>query len=225
MRGSMVFMFLAVALAAVGCGKREKTYYVPGNTVTVKEDIPDSVQSLVAEENEYRLSQGQTMLSPGLSCTVQRISSGQYLSVAAGTPGAGQAAMVMTGSSYAFLNKGGFNQPDAVSGSVNNILPSAIQSLFVNVNYKINCTGFIVVQDDGYAAFSTSSDDGSILTVDGAIVINNDGNHSITTKNGSKLLRRGVKSFTLAYAQTGGGNFALMLNLNGQIAPGSLFYH
>lgn len=224
MRLYMIFVIAIFTLAIVGCGKKEKIFVVK-DTVVVKEDIPDSVQSLVDEENSYRLSQGQTMLSPGLSCTVQQISSGHYLSVAAGTPGAGQAAMIMTGSSYAFLNKGGFNQPDAVGGSVNNILPSAIQSLFVSVNYKINCTGFIVVQDDGYAAFSTSSDDGSILTVDGATVINNDGNHSITTKNGSKLLRRGVKSFTLAYAQTGGGNFALMLNLNGQIAPGSLFYH
>ena len=224
MRGMWLFFFLMVAIAAVGCGKRTETIFVK-ETVTVKEDIPDNVQSLVNEENEYRLSQGQTMLSQGLSCTVQQVASGHWLSSASPGYNSGQGVVSLTGTSYAFLNKVGFDQPNSSGSSYNTILPSAIQPLFVNVNYRISCTGFIVIEQDGYASFSLSSDDGSILTVDGTQVINNDGNHGVVTKNGTKLLRRGVKSFTLLYAQTGGGNFAIQMSLNGQIAPGSVFYH
>lgn len=224
MRGMWLFFFLMVAIAAVGCGKRTDTIFVKETTV-VKEGIPDSVQSLVDEENEYRLSQGQTMLSQGLSCTVQQVASGQWLSSSSPGYNAGQGVVSLTGTSYAFLNKNGFNVGNTSGGSYNSILPSAIQPLFANVNYRISCTGFIVIEQDGYALFSLASDDGSILTVDGTQVINNDGNHSITTKSGTKLLRRGVKSFTLLYAQTGGGNFALQMSLNGQISPGSVFYH
>lgn len=215
---------LAFAVAASGCGKRTETVTVK-ETVTQTVQASDSVQSLVDEENSYRLSQGQTMLSQGLSCTVQQVASGQWLSSSSPGYNAGQGVVVLTGTNYAFLNKSGFSQADTAGGNVNSILPSAIQSLFVNQNYKINCTGFIVIEYDGYTAFELSSDDGSILTVDGTQIINNDGNHAIQTKSGSKLMRRGVKSFTLSYAQTGGGNFALLLKKDGELAPGAVFYH
>lgn len=215
---------MILAVAFVGCGKRTETVTVK-ETVTVSVPASDTVQSLVDEENSYRLSQGQTMLSQGLSCTVQQVSSGQWLSSSSPGYQVGQGVVVLTGTNYAFLGKSGFNVPNTSGGSANELLPASIRSLFINQNYKVNCTGFIVVEDDGYASFELSSDDGSILTVDGTQVINNDGNHSIQAKTGAKLMRRGVKSFTLAYAQTGGGNFALQLSMNGNIAPGALFYH
>jgi len=133
--------------------------------------------------------------------------------------------LVLTGTKYAFLNKSGFNQPSVAGGQPNNILPTSIQSLFLNKNYKITCTGFIVIERDGHTGFSMASDDGSILSVDGTKLINNDGNHGIVTKSGSKSMRRGVKKFSIAYAQSGHGPFALILNMDGNIAPGALFYH
>ena len=207
----------------VACGKAEKIVYV--NTPATTVETTDVIKLLVELENEWRLSQGQTVLSPGLTCSVQQVSSGQYLSTANGTPGAGQASMVLTGTKYMFLGTEGFNQPDSNAGTPNMIIPSSIRSLFLNNNYKINCAGFLVVEHDGHTPFQVSSDDGSILTVDGSVVINNDGNHSIVTKSGSKLLRRGVKSFNLAYAQTGGGKFGLVLKMDGEVIPGSRFYH
>jgi len=221
---SIVFL-LAASVFVSACGKSEKTVTVK-EYVTTTVAAPRTVQTLVDEENEYRLSQGQTMLSPGLSCSVQRVASGQWLSNSSPGYNSGQGVVALTGTNYTFLNKTGFNQPDAPGGSVNNIIPSVISSLFVNQNYRISCSGFIVVESDGYASFDLLSDDGSILTVDGTQVINNDGNHSVQLKSGSKLMRRGVKSFSLSYAQTGGGNFALVLSTGGGSAvPGAVFYH
>lgn len=213
---------LAMTIAAVGCGKRTETVTVR-ETVTVSA-ATDAVQRLVDEENSYRLSQGQTKLSQGLTCTVQQVASGHWLSNASPGYQSGQGVLVLTGTSYAFLGSN-FAQADTVGGNPNTVLPSSIRNLFLSNNYKINCTGFMVIEDDGYPSFELASDDGSILTVDGTQIINNDGNHSIQNKTGTKLMRRGVKSFTLAYSQSGGGNFALLLKVNGSVAPSSLFYH
>lgn len=219
-----VFLIMIIAITLLGCGKKTKTVFVR-DTVTVTQKVSDTIQSLVDEENEYRLSQGQTMLSQGLSCTVQKVASGQWLSSSSPGYNSGQGVVVLTGTNYAFLNKSSFNVPNSDGGLPNSLLPNAIQSMFLNVNYKINCTGFIVIENDGYKYFELSSDDGSILTVDGTQVINNDGNHSVVTKNGVKLMRRGVKSFTLSYAQTANGNFSLILNMDGELTPSTLFYH
>lgn len=219
---TLLFMAFTVTVLT-GCGKCHETVTVTSTTPATP--ATDEVQSLVDEENSYRLSQGQTMLSSGLSCTVQQVASGQWLSSASPGYNAGQGVLVLSGTNYAFLNTTGFNQPSSSGSLPNNILPKAIQSVFLNLNYKINCTGFVVIKDDGYQQFDLSSDDGSILTVDGTQVVNNDGSHGVTTKTGTKLIRRGVKSFTLSYAQSASGNMALQLSLNGSIAPGSLFYH
>lgn len=227
-----VFLMIGVlSLGLMSCGRtcHDNVVQVPGPmqtvTVTTPAPTPDPIQSLVNEENSYRLSQGQTMLSQGLSCTVQLVSSGQWLSSASPGYNAGQGVVVTTGTSYGFLNQWGFNQPDATGDQVNNIIPRAIQPLFVGQNYKITCNGYIVVEQDGYHEFDVSSDDGAILTVDGTQVLNNDGNHAITNKAGTKLLRQGVRSFNLSYAQTGSGNFALIVNMDRYLASGVLFFH
>jgi hypothetical protein len=184
----------------------------------------DDIDALLQDENNYRLIQGQTQLSAGLSCTVQAVSSGSWLSNSSPGYNAGQGVLVLTGTSYPYLYKGSFNQPDGPAGP-NNLLPTAIQPLFLSNNYKISCSGQIVVRDTGYYTFSMASDDGSILTVNGTQVINNDGNHGITEKTGTILLRRGVRSFSILYAQSGGGNFGLTLKANNATISGSYFAH
>lgn len=195
----------------------------PAPTATPVSDV----QSLVDAENVYREGLGQTALSGGLTCTVQQVSTGQWLS--SSSPGYVVAQGVVTAApgstQYTYLFQTAFNQPDSNGSSVNNLLPTALQPLFLNLNYKISCSGQVVVTQTGYYNFDMNSDDGSILTVDGAQVINNDGNHGMTDKSGTKYLRQGVHTFSLLYAQSGGGNFGLVLNANGSSILGSVWYH
>lgn len=200
----------------------------PPVVVTVTE-----IDALVADENDWRESQGQTMLSPGLSCSVQQVSSGSFLSssspsyVAASctaNPFSSYCTIVVMGASYAYLGSN-FNQVNASAGPNSVITDAYVASLFVGKNYKITCSGQIVITDEGYHSFTLASDDGSILTVNGAQVVNADGQHGITTTTGVKLLRPGVYSFSLAYAQSGLGAFALILSMDGAVLPAANLYH
>jgi len=185
---------------------------------------PEStVQQLVDANNLMRESLGQTYLTPGLSCTVQAVASGQYLS--SSSPGYTVAqAIVLTGPSYPYLLTVGFNQANSGAGP-NSVIDPAIQALFQTNNYRISCSGQLVITDNGYHGFTMSSDDGSILTIDGTQVINNDANHGVVILNGTKNLTAGVHTFSLLYAQSGGGNFALILNQDGLLLPAANLYH
>lgn len=231
MKKYFLSMVILMVFALSGCGKGDT-----GNTGAAgpagptgpQAQVPaeTDVQQLVDAENAYREGLGQTELSQGLSCTVQLVGSGQWL--ASNSPGYQSSQGVVTAlagsTSYSYLFGSSFNQPDS-SGGVNSLLPTAIQPLFVGQNYKINCSGQIVVTQSGYYGFDMNSDDGSILTIDGSQIINNDGNHAMTDKSGTKYLRQGVHTFNLAYAQSGGGNFGLILQANSALIPGSVWYH
>lgn len=205
----------------------------PETPAPVVAPIQQQINDLVSEENSWRESQGQTELSQGLSCTVQAISSGGFLSTSSpnyvaasctANPLSAYCAVVVTGSSYTFLGSN-FDQVNSNSGPNSVITSPYLQSLFTSNNYKISCSGQLVVLEDGYQGFSMSSDDGAILTVNGTQIINNDGNHGITTVSGAKLLRAGVYPFSLSYAQSGLGQFALILNMNGAVLPAAQLYH
>lgn len=187
--------------------------------------MPTAIEQIVANENAYRESLGQTALTKGLSCSVQAVSSGQFLSSSSPGYTAAAGVLVLTGSSYPYLLTKPFNQADGPSGP-NSVIDPAIQPLFLNNNYKISCSGQLVVSSDGYDTFALSSDDGAILTIDGTQVINNDGNHGVTTVSGTKALRSDVvHTFSLLYAQSGAGNFALVLKMNGVVLPAANLYH
>lgn len=219
---AIVVAFTFAFITGCGCDHNNVTNVT---NVAPTSDVPSSIQTLVDEENDYRLSLGQTMLSPGLSCSVQQVSSGQWLSSSSPGYQSAQGVVVLTGTSYSFLDSTGFNQPSVSGDQPFNVLPVSIQPNFENLNFKLNCSGFVVAETDGYTDFEMSSDDGAILTVDGTQLINNDGNHGITTKTGSKSMRRGVKTFSLLFAQTGSGSFGLVLNKDGALAPSNVFYH
>ncbi len=183
----------------------------------------EEIDEIVSLKNEDRALIAQAPLTKGLSCTVQAIQSGSCLST--GSPGCAGLGFVMTGSSYTYLYAGGFNQPNASGSTVNSLLPTALQPLFVNTNHRIVCSGQIVVTESNYYQFTLSSDDGSILQVGGTQVITNDGNHGMVTKTGTVLLYRGVNSFTVQYTQSGGGNFGMVLTSGGESIDGKYFYH
>lgn len=65
--------------------------------------------------------------------------------------------------------------------------------------------GYFQVHRDGVYAFYTYSDDGSTLSIDDYLVVDNDGLHSRVEKTGSVALRRGWHKFTLRYFDSNGG--------------------
>ena len=200
---------------------------LPGADATTTTTIPDFVQEsideLISYKNEDRAILAQAPLTNGLTCTVQAVASGSCISTS--SPGCSGLGLVMTGSSYTYLYKGSFTQSDSPGSTPNALLPTALQTLFLGLNHKIVCSGHIVVLTSGYYEFTVTSDDGSILQVGGTQVITNDNNHGMVTKTGSVLLYRGVNTFNLYYAQSGGGNFGLVLTSGGASIDSKFLYH
>ena len=77
--------------------------------------------------------------------------------------------------------------------------------------------GYFKAEEDGVYKFSLSSDDGSILTIDDATVIDNDGPHSMGEKVGRVSMPKGWHKIHVGYFQ-GGGAYGLTLAVQ---APGS----
>jgi hexosaminidase len=71
--------------------------------------------------------------------------------------------------------------------------------------YGLRFSGFVRVPDDGIYEFMLVSDDGSVLSVGGEIVVDNDGMHSETEKTGMIALTRGLHPLEVSYVQGGGG--------------------
>ncbi|MBC7775662.1 MAG: chitobiase/beta-hexosaminidase C-terminal domain-containing protein [Phycisphaerae bacterium] len=64
--------------------------------------------------------------------------------------------------------------------------------------------GYIEIPTTGGYRFWTESNDGSLLSIDGEIVVNNDGEHSMTEKTGIANLQKGWHSIRIVYFNTGG---------------------
>jgi hypothetical protein len=215
-------------------GPQGKPWLPRNPVIPVPTPVPETaVQELIDSQNQYRESLGQSELSPGLSCTVQAISSGGFLSTASpnyvpanctAAPLSGSCPIVVTGTDYPYLMIGDLNQPNSGPGP-NSLIDSEIQPLFLNNNYKITCTGQIVVTQDGYHNYTVSSDDGSILTINGTQVVNDDGQHGVTTTQGTINLRAGVYSITILYSQSGGGDFAYIATQDGLVITAANLYH
>jgi hypothetical protein len=219
MKTTTILSLIAI-LCLTACGSECKTTPGPTAALTADQLNAADIAGLVADENAYRESLGQTALTQGLSCTVYTVTGGQYIqNDSTHTP-------TLTGISQAatFLSDGQFQQPNASVNDGLNVLPAAIRPNFINL-FMLRCTGYVVVQTTGYVNFDLYSDDGSVLYLDGARLIDNDGNHGITEKSNQKNLRRGVHAFRLDFAQTGSGAQALILNANGSAIPAVNFQH
>jgi hypothetical protein len=69
------------------------------------------------------------------------------------------------------------------------------------------------MQQTGDYHFSLMSDDGSKLHIDGKLVINNDGLHSVGERTGNVTLKTGVHRVQVSYFQGPGDGVALILNV------------
>jgi len=83
--------------------------------------------------------------------------------------------------------------------------------------FVIEYNGRFWVQQPGEYRFSLMSDDGSRLYIDGKLVIDNDGLHSVEERSGSVTLKSGVHRVNVRYFQGPGDGVALILNV---AAPG-----
>lgn len=222
MKYILALTFAVFSLTA--CGPRVTTHDievdVPVTVAPPPPTVQEDVLGLLADENTYRLSLGQTMLSGGLSCTLYTFASGDRIQASI----AGHNTLTPLTSKATFLLNSTVNQGDSSASTGLNILPTAIRPLYSNM-YMVRCTGQIVLTETGYHSFSIASDDGSLLYVDGGLLIDNDNNHGILEVGGMKNMRRGVHAFRFDFAQSGGGNQALVIKMDGQLINPILLAH
>ena len=62
-------------------------------------------------------------------------------------------------------------------------------------------TGYLDVPEEGLWEFAITSDDGTVLEIDGHLAVNADGSHSNSTATGFIGLQKGLHSFTLRYLE------------------------
>ena len=72
-------------------------------------------------------------------------------------------------------------------------------------NYVLIFNGLVEVPDDGIYQFVLHSDDGSVLRIDGHVVVDHDGLHGPSSKSGLVALKKGKHAIRVAYFQAGGG--------------------
>jgi len=80
--------------------------------------------------------------------------------------------------------------------------------------------GKIVITEPGEYTFTTRSDDGSFLFINGERVVDNRGSHGMQDRSGTVLLQPGLHDFALTYQQgTGGYGLRVSIRLPGQETP------
>jgi len=81
-------------------------------------------------------------------------------------------------------------------------------------DYSVRWTGSFTVHNAGSYSFWVESDDGSILYIDGGVVVNNDGLHGMVAKQANKDISAGFHSLKLEYFERG-GHAGMLFKLKG----------
>jgi len=100
---------------------------------------------------------------------------------------------------------GGQLNLDFSNANFGNASGFANQGFNVNANLEAQFVGYIYVPTTGLYNFSTTSDDGSILGIDGTLVANNNFFQGAINRGGSILLTAGAHQIEIGYYQGGGG--------------------
>ncbi len=87
--------------------------------------------------------------------------------------------------------------------------------------------GYINIPADGIYTFALLSDDGSLLIIDGATVIDNDGPHSPREIIGQKALAKGLHTLQVQYFDHNGGQLRLVVTdeQGNSLDPATLYLH
>ena len=70
--------------------------------------------------------------------------------------------------------------------------------------FRAEWSGYLVVGQAGTYTFATTSDDGSVVVIDGDRVVDNSGEHGLVTRSGSMRLARGSHLVLVSFTQAGG---------------------
>ena len=95
------------------------------------------------------------------------------------------------------------NSPVKKEGIANEISEKVKQR---EEKYALQFNGYIKINNDGIYTFSTLSDDGSKLFIDGEEIVNNDDEHGAVEVLGEAALKRGFHKIKVIYFDGGGGN-------------------
>ena len=79
--------------------------------------------------------------------------------------------------------------------------------------FAIDYTGRFWIEQAGLYTFTLTSDDGSRLSIDGGLVVDNDGTHPPRTREESVMLRRGIHTLRVEYFQGPRFQVALILEV------------
>jgi hypothetical protein len=221
------YLLLAgISILFLGCGKDGKQgppaepYIAP----SIKDSVQEDIDYIVNDENDYREGMALPPLTSGLSCKLQTFTSGHRIQPTSG--GVQTLTGLSTVGTFLYKGKNGesFKQPNSSMNDGMNVLPDALRPLFKNM-YTLDCTGYIVVLESGYYLFEIQSDDASLVYINNSLLIDNDNSHGIVSKSNQKYLRRGLHQFRVRYAQSGGGNQALILKADGQSINPRFYAH
>jgi hexosaminidase len=95
--------------------------------------------------------------------------------------------------------------PAAFAGSAAAVPRVTLPPAAPRQSFGMILDGFLRVPRDGIYTFFLSSDDGSRLSVAGEVVVDHDGYHSMSEKQGQAALRRGWHAVQVLFFQGGGG--------------------
>lgn len=85
-------------------------------------------------------------------------------------------------------------------------------------NFALRFDGFFRVERDGEYTFTTESDDGSLLWINGQKVVDNDGFHATKGESGKLILKAGLHQVVVGFFQ-GGGGAELRVSIEGPDLP------
>ncbi|HKJ01954.1 MAG TPA: family 20 glycosylhydrolase [Longimicrobiales bacterium] len=91
----------------------------------------------------------------------------------------------------------------------------ALPSWATDEQFGLRFRGYLDVPDNGVYTFRLTSDDGAVLRLAGADVLDHDGRHGASEKEGQAALAKGLHPLQLLYFQAGGGR-ALRLEWAGE---------
>jgi hypothetical protein len=96
-----------------------------------------------------------------------------------------------------------WNTPEFTGKVANITLAPRTQEDFFNFEFK----GYLYINTGGNYEFRTTSDDGSRLTLNGLVIVDNDGTHgNVTVTSAVQTLSSGPQTFNVKYFEYTGGN-------------------
>lgn len=208
----MKYPILILALLLAACGKDKTIVERSTEYVQVPAAVQSEIDKVVNQTNLDRIAQGLMPLAKGLTCALYDVSTTTPTTIPASPPN----------NKGSFVLVDSFNQTQTNTSNGLNILPTGLKNVYKQW-YVVRCTGKLVVTDSGYESFKLTSDDGSMLYLDGALLINNDGLHGTATVSAAKSMLRGVHDIRVDYLQANGDESLILEDSSGVIS-GDKFY-